>query len=68
MGEKLEGALCNDPPDPWNVWVESPGLFKNHSVTCTLPNTDCLRNCHSCNGTGEHTCKNCQGTGLVSFF
>jgi len=66
LGEHVEGPICNDPPNPWDVYLESPDSFENHSVTITLPNTECVRSCHSCEGTGKDRCHGCQGTGFVS--
>ncbi|XP_037303862.2 protein SSUH2 homolog isoform X1 [Pungitius pungitius] len=48
-------------PRPWDVQVNPPSLFTNHTEEVRVPFTSSVKECGSCHGAGTTKCDDCKG-------
>ncbi|KAF7207597.1 protein SSUH2 homolog isoform X1 [Nothobranchius furzeri] len=50
-------------PRPWEVEVQAPALFTNHTEEKRVPYTSSIKECDSCHSKGTKACEKCTGSG-----
>uniref|UniRef100_A0A1A8MQ11 Ssu-2 homolog n=1 Tax=Nothobranchius pienaari TaxID=704102 RepID=A0A1A8MQ11_9TELE len=53
-------------PRPWEVEVQAPALFTNHTEEKRVPYTSSIKECDSCHSKGTKACEKCTGSGYKS--
>ncbi|XP_036387468.1 protein SSUH2 homolog [Megalops cyprinoides] len=56
-------AFTQTAPGPWDIKVQMPTLFQDHTEDIKVPYTSSVKNCHTCMATGRIPCKECSGAG-----
>ncbi|KAM8930830.1 protein SSUH2 homolog [Pelodytes ibericus] len=65
MGQAVDSAVYGPAPQPWDIAVEIPPLFKDVMHKMPIPHTASLKTCPRCMGMGRAVCPKCHGTGRV---
>ncbi|CAJ0941450.1 unnamed protein product [Ranitomeya imitator] len=61
-GQPVDSALFGVPPQPWDIPINIPALFKDGETKMPVPHTSSLKTCPQCLGTCRTVCKKCHGT------
>ncbi|KAJ8260324.1 hypothetical protein GJAV_G00179660 [Gymnothorax javanicus] len=56
-------AYTQPAPGPWDIQVQSPSYFEDHTEHIKVPYTSSVKECHDCMGKGRNPCKECAGAG-----
>ncbi|KAE8612089.1 hypothetical protein XENTR_v10012717 [Xenopus tropicalis] len=64
-GHTVDSRVYGTPPQPWDIPVPYPALFKNEEKKIPIPGTSSLKTCPQCIGVGKIFCTKCTGTGWV---
>lgn len=62
---KVDTTEYGIPPQPWDIPVEYPPLFKEGRVKIPVPHTESVSQCNDCYGRGRIQCHCCNGAGRV---
>ncbi|KAM8930393.1 protein SSUH2 homolog isoform 2-T2 [Pelodytes ibericus] len=61
-GQTLDSPANGPAPQPWQIPVTAPALFKDEQQKKHVPHTSSMKPCSLCNGMGKTVCQKCQGT------
>ncbi|XP_031757018.1 protein SSUH2 homolog isoform X1 [Xenopus tropicalis] len=64
-GHAADVGVHGTPPQPWDIPVQYPALFKDDEKKMPVPGTSSIKTCPQCMGIGKTTCTKCAGTGRV---
>ncbi|KAM4022396.1 protein SSUH2 homolog isoform 2-T2 [Anomaloglossus baeobatrachus] len=64
-GQGVDSSAFGVPPQPWDIPIQIPALFKDGESKMPVPHTSSLKTCPQCLGTCRTVCKKCHGTGGV---
>ena len=57
----VDGPYMGPAPLPWEIEEKPLVMFKDDVRLVPVPNTESVKSCHKCRGTGEMTCGDCTG-------
>ncbi|MEE6501981.1 hypothetical protein FKM82_004377 [Ascaphus truei] len=64
-GQVVDSSAYGLAPQPWEIPVQVPTLFKDKKHKMPVPYTSSLKSCQSCQGMGRIMCQKCHGGGRV---
>ncbi|XP_075142302.1 protein SSUH2 homolog [Leptodactylus fuscus] len=64
-GQYVDVSNVGFAPQPWDVPVSVPDMFRDATQKMVVPNTVTLKACSHCNGMGMNMCLKCHGTGRI---
>ncbi|XP_044156686.1 protein SSUH2 homolog isoform X1 [Bufo gargarizans] len=64
-GQSVDSPVFGIPPQPWDVPIQIPAMFKDEIMKMPVPHTSSLKACPQCLGICKTVCKKCHGTGRV---
>lgn len=62
-GGDIDGPDRGQAPGPWEIPIALPGTFIDEERVLTVPHTEVVKTCYTCNGQGIVTCSRCGGSG-----
>ncbi|XP_069824017.1 uncharacterized protein [Dendropsophus ebraccatus] len=64
-GQAIDSLISGIPPQPWDIPIQIPAMFKDEEKKMPIPHTSSLKACPQCLGICRTVCKKCHGTGRV---
>lgn len=64
-GQAVDSPVFGIPPQPWDIPIQIPAMFKDDEINMPVPHTSSLKACPQCLGICRTVCKKCHGTGRV---
>ncbi|XP_075040240.1 protein SSUH2 homolog [Mixophyes fleayi] len=62
-GQRIDGPDRGDPPQLWDIVVQTPNMFHEGSKRLPLPHSAVVKECHKCQGRKRCKCTGCGGSG-----
>ncbi|KAM3914290.1 protein SSUH2 homolog [Leptodactylus fuscus] len=64
-GQAVDSPVFGIPPQPWDIPIQVPTMFKDEKMNMPVPHTSTLKACPQCLGICRTVCKKCHGTSRV---
>ncbi|XP_061478028.1 protein SSUH2 homolog isoform X2 [Rhineura floridana] len=61
----VDGPQNGTSPQPWDIRVQVPQMFKEDTKKFRVPHSSLVKECHKCHGRGRYKCSGCHGAGRM---